>query len=76
MTALAFGVLRVRIMARSVLRLGLMRSMRTFSITAAKTTALQAQTRSVCHHSREDDSPEAADDHPLEMDLTAVVLAW
>ena len=76
MTALAFGVLRVRIMARSVLRLGLMRSMRTFSITAAKTTALQAQTRSVCHHSREDDPPEAAGDYPLEMDLTAVVLAW
>ena len=53
-----------------------MRSMRTFSITAAKTTALQAQTRSVCHHSREDDPAEAAGDCPLEMDLTAVVVAW
>lgn len=77
MTAPAFGVLRARIMARSVLRPGgLMRSMRTFSITAAKTAALQAQTRSVCHHSREDDPPEAAGDYPLEMDPTAVVVAW
>ena len=76
MTAPAFGVLRTMIMARSVLRLGLMRSKRTFSITAAKTTALQAQTRSVCHRSREDDPPEAAGDYPLEMDLAAVVLAW
>jgi hypothetical protein len=47
--------------------------MRTFSITAAKTTALQA--RSVCHHNREDDPAEAAGDCPLEMDLTAVVVA-
>ena len=76
MTAPVFGLLRVRIMARSVLRLGLMRSMRTFFITAAKTTALQTQTRSVCHRSREDDPPEAAGDYPLEMDLAAVVLAW
>ena len=76
MTAPALGVLRTMIMARSVLRLGLMRSKRTFSITAAKTTALQAQTRSVCHHSREDDPPEAAGDYSLETDLTAVVLAW
>ena len=77
MTGPAFRVLRARIIARSVLRPGgLMRSMRTFSITAVKTTALQAQTRSVCHHSREDDPPEAAGDYPLEMDLTAVVVAW
>jgi hypothetical protein len=75
MSAPALGVLLARITARSVLRLGLIRSMRTFSITAAKTTALQAQTRSVCHHSREDDPPEAEEHCPLEMDLTAVVVA-
>ena len=56
MTGPAFRVLSARIMARSVLRPGgLMRSMRTFSITAVKTTALQAQTRGVCHHSRKYD---------------------
>jgi hypothetical protein len=75
MNAPALGVLLARITARSVLRLGLIRSMRTFSITAAKTTALQAQTRSVCHHSREDDPPEAVGHCPLEMDLSAVVVA-
>jgi hypothetical protein len=75
MNAPALGVLLARITARSVLRLGLIRSMRTFSITAANTTALQAQTRSVCHHSREDDPPEAAGHCPLEMDLSAVVVA-